>query len=491
MTTSTEKFTRGERHGHMDMRPVNTAWVHARARVVATVRDGWTLLVIAALGGASLLAWGVPGAGRWPLSVPPAPDAGAFERGMLIALPILITVGLGMMLGGLAPGRTPTPPAGSGFKRRPMPALPLGRTAIVLAEASAILALFLAARVAIALVLFALLAASGRSPFTGPALAEFARATSLGVGLTVPTLLIGVAPDGVLFDRLGVLLGAMAAAAAVGLLRTPGLAGVTCALLAVLSMRLRPAVPSVSAPERAAAASRSARASTGWPAREPRPPLRQLVADFALPALTRIALLVVAELIVIGISFTMGRDARIAGLPPVLFGSLVVACLYGVLVLFRPAGRSQPVVRGRHSGLALEVWSTLPVRPEWVLRGFYLHALLTGAIGFGLTVAFEQLWRSWSAGGWSASMLADSYALSGYTLTLTAVIPCLAGQQTASAAGRPGLVALSSIAWFAIAFVHGAAGRLHLPMAAEVGALAVLALLGGGPALLLLRRVTR
>jgi hypothetical protein len=134
-------------------------------------------------------------------------------------------------------------------------------------------------------------------------------------------------------------------------------------------------------------------------------------------------------------------------------------------------------------------WSTLPVRPEAVLRGVYLHGLVVGFC-----------WVLWVSG---FSLLAHFLGQHGlgilrFFLPLGLAVPAVAGLLTCTAAGdrRRGLVAFLAVicvlpAHIGTMFASRAAGLVHgspIALAVDLTVLALLGAIGGLPPLVHLRR---
>lgn len=152
--------------------------------------------------------------------------------------------------------------------------------------------------------------------------------------------------------------------------------------------------------------------------------------------------------------------------------------------------------QGARIGDFMRAWSVLPVRPESVLRLVYLHALVVaGGLWFGLVVAVVV--RSWLRFGRLGLTTADGGNLSLLLIPFAAAVPCLAGLLVAAAVGdRPRSIisgACFLLAFYGhlvlLAFLDTTFGpESTLPGLIDGAVLSALALLGGIPPLVHLRR---
>jgi hypothetical protein len=208
-------------------------------------------------------------------------------------------------------------------------------------------------------------------------------------------------------------------------------------------------------------------------------------------------------LIVIGLGLATWLGLDLAGLLPPNFwhlgASLALGGLLG-LVVMRPMGSPLPMAgftgsSGYGSGAFVAAWRQLPVRPEALLRGVYLHGLVTAGALWALMVGLVVL-RTWLHHGALGLYDADGDSVARLLLPAVVAAPLLASLLTAAAVGdqlRSWLAAGSLVA-FMPAMLFGLlagetwlGGQPGLALAATSAVALVLLAVGGLPALSLLK----
>ena len=369
------------------------------------------------------------------------------------------------------------------------PALPIGVRARALAEATLVVLLLLGVWPA-ALALKWQLYAHGVSPHPGlyaPALStQYARQTFERLVVVLPPLVAWLIParsHNLVAARAGVVVGLELVAAWLGLLATPARAVATCALLVAIPLAL--AGREWHAPHLAPAGSRPIRV----PARPARPPHRQLARDFLVRPLPSVALLIAAQGLVLVVALPVWDKARLFGghgTGLLHFGTgLVVGSALG-LVAVRPMASNQTTGglfgrAGYRQGDFAAAWSLLPVRPQAVLLGAYLHGLLV-SLGILLALVGVQVLSTFVERRQWLLVDTDGGPAGLFLLPLIAVVPCVAGFVAASAVGHRRKAALATLAFLLILIGHSVTVLLEAPV------LVGLALVGGVPILLDLRR---
>ncbi len=159
---------------------------------------------------------------------------------------------------------------------------------------------------------------------------------------------------------------------------------------------------------------------------------------------------------------------------PLLFMALAVTTLFPVGLSLSTAGAGR--LLGPTEGGFGRAWSTLPVRPRAVVRGLFLHGVVSGTV----------LWLVVLGASMTSSLVVEGVAQPNrILLSMAGLIPCLAGYLTCAAVGAQAR-ALVALAVAPLALVMLPVATIgDSPVIAELG-LFGLALVGGGPALLLL-----
>jgi hypothetical protein len=126
--------------------------------------------------------------------------------------------------------------------------------------------------------------------------------------------------------------------------------------------------------------------------------------------------------------------------------TVAASLLFGFFVL-RPLGSVQATASfkgaaGYRHGEFLAAWSVLPVRREAVLRGVYLHGLLTGAFVWTLVMG-ANLWGSWLATGELGLVDRDGDPVGWIMWPAYGIVPSVAAFLVAGAAGNVPLAFLS------------------------------------------------
>jgi hypothetical protein len=460
---------------------------HWTVRLRATVGDPWALTLILLSGLLSLVYWpGLtdPSGAGWlgvGVAVPPVPIIGVTMLLLWIYL-------WSMLMGGTAGGRVAAGRRSRTFVARALPALPVGAWARALAEALVILTLVLLARAPWFFLggwVHGALGAPGE--FAGEAVyrAEFAQQSFFGALLILPFLLIWSAPARTIEAQkarplLWVVL--LFVALRLGLLETPlGCAG-TSAVLTALSLFAITLEGSIPLPWKRAAGPAASRH------RLFRHPELQFRRDAWLRPLPVAGALVAAEAFLIALDQWVLLSERTFGLINVLVG----ACLLSFVVM-RPMGSKLAAAGvwgwggcGALPGEFSETWSVLPVRRELVLRGVYLHGLISGAALWIGILLVGSLVR-WLGTGEISLLGPEKGFLAELLFPLATVIPCLAVFLIAGAAGDRPRAVLSTGAFLVIVHLNIVLLVLETPTVVRLGTLAAIALIGGLPPLRHLR----
>jgi hypothetical protein len=170
--------------------------------------------------------------------------------------------------------------------------------------------------------------------------------------------------------------------------------------------------------------------------------------------------------------------------------TLSASLLFGVLVL-RPLGSVQATASfkgapGYRHGDMIAAWSVLPVRREAVLRGVFLHGLITGAFVWTLVVA-ANFWANWLATGTICLIDTDGDPVGWIMWPEYLAVPCVAAFLVAGAVGTP-LAFLSFICAIAFLPVRFVQHELGVSAAGGAAFLVLLAIVGSAPALIYLRK---
>lgn len=402
----------------------------------------------------------------------------------------------------LCPWLASIPAAGRATGTRPqkvlvswaVPTLPIGRRARVVSEAAAVL-------VAVGVVrlpgifmdelghhLF-----SFAGPFASPSVyrLEFAGYSLTGLLVMLPLVMAWGSPSRLVWPHLVRVIGATGAifaALKLGWLTTPlpciavGLT-VALAVLAVNDLEIEFARRETGVGRRPVAL-----------ARPPRDPMAQLRRDqwqrpllLLWPLIAGVALLSVGGLLLdrfVGI----GQLAR-AGIGGLCFGGMLQ-------IIFVPMGIN--LFKGDQvwstasflKGSFAEAWAVLPVRRETVVRGVWLHGLIVSAGLVVAVIAHQRLARLMGVG--------DENLLPFFLVPMLAAVPILAGLMACVAIGdrvRGYISAVSVLLLLPAQLVtmealiqNGISPRSSTGVAIDVGALGLLALAGGVPPLVHLRR---
>jgi hypothetical protein len=232
-------------------------------------------------------------------------------------------------------------------------------------------------------------------------------------------------------------------------------------------------------------------------ARRAEPPRRQLVHDFLVRPMPWLAATLAAQGVVLVAGLLVWPGVRLLGEDSpglVYFGTIVVLSFALSYIALRPMGSAQAVAGlfgkpNYREGDFVTAWSVLPVRRESVLRGVYLHALLVSLFIFALALGVNLLVAAVESHEW-AILDFDRNPAARVFVPLVAAVPCVAGFVAASAAARKGKALLAGLALLAIVHGHLLMLILEVPAPLHAAVLAVLALVGGVPALFDLRRTT-
>ena len=413
---------------------------HLATRLRAATTSGTALFILLVAGQSSLLLW------PWFLhsSLPYAPAGIDFLVHLIFVYvwPMMVAVGtVGVVVGA---------PKG-GLGTHALPALPIGRRARALAEASAGLLLALAFRIAcgeLSRVWF-----GQRELVTGEAIGfpEFLFETGLGALVMLPGLLAWVSPNrpgrAVWLLPLTVALVSFAALR-LGILEIPLLAlfffGALTGVVLVLpdhEIRLPGRFPGM--------ARRTVRCAR--PGIDPEARLRR---DYWSGPARRwgwvVAIFVLATLAVFLYNALdpLPEEAQdfYVGVVFGVSGSVIgMAALFPFGVHLMQVDRfdaSDSMMSGHYSA----AWRSLPVRPEAVIRGVYLHGLCVGLAWIVFTVGFVFLGKYLG--------VFNQLSILRFFLPLGLVIPAIAGVMTCTAVGDRIRGAIAFLALFAALPTH-------------------------------------
>jgi hypothetical protein len=142
--------------------------------------------------------------------------------------------------------------------------------------------------------------------------------------------------------------------------------------------------------------------------------------------------------------------------------------------------------RNIKSGDFLNALSVLPLRRESILRGVYLHGLITGTLLWAAVIGTNLL-STWLELGEARLVDFDGDHAGKYLIPYIALVPCIAGGLTCAAKGDAlfGFISLGS--GIAVFMGHIVCLGCNLPMPLHAGILVLLAVMGGLPPLKHLR----
>ncbi len=458
---------------------MNAILTHFRIRLHATLKNPRTAIMLAVYGWVGAVLWPGPSQASgegWFLV------EGGMANWMIPSILIMWTPCIGLVSGRL------TGP-------RPMPTLPIGVRGRAVTEAIVFLVPVMLIRIPSVLYLGHRLdsaALSSQSAGYGTVLTGAVSDTISGALLILPLLLLGGLESAPArnnwddFKRWVLCAVLIVLALKLGLLTTPlncilvG-ASISCLLLFTADLRLS---LQKSKKQRRVRSLASYRIS--------RNPEAQLRRDQWLQPLIRNSLLIVltVALQVIAVLLTRWLVLPKYALAICTFIS-VLLLLFGVVL--RPIGNAGSLTRficPRETGCRggdFAAWWVLPVRREAVLRGVYLHVLITGVAVWALVIA------TYCASGWLAtgqlSLIDQGSEPIGWALwSAIAIVPCLAGLVTAGAVGDDALIWCSAGLMVAflplvlVLFMGHADGPLTLTY------LLTIASIGGLPPLVHLRK---
>lgn len=471
---------------------MNAMLTHLRIRLGALLRDPLGLAMVLGTGVATFVMW----PGPMPRSGPVIAFAGQPEPPVLATLFVFLWIWIWPALAGpRTGGRSSVIGLGSSMSVHPNPALPIGARARVASETALLLGAVLLVR-APALFLggwihgaFAL-----PGPYPGDAAwaAGFAGSSAVGAAIMLPTAVAWVIPSRCperMFARSGLMTAALMAAMWAGLLATPLSAVATGAALAAVQLAL------VGRERRGLRTPWRLGIGQGQLSRPPRPPRNQLVRDFVLRPLPLALGLLAAQASLMAAGTILFPGVHLAGEdgPGIVYmgGSLLLGVALGYLAL-RPMRSAQAVAGvfgrpGYRTGDFIGAWSILPVRRESVLRGVYLHGLLSTAAIWAAAVASAVVSSRLEHGPFDAAAFITG-SPGTLLLPMAAVIPCMAGLLAAGAAGSKGKATLAAVALIAVFQGHFLLLMLRTPLPLHAAFLAAAAVLGGAPILPDLRR---
>lgn len=459
-------------------------FIHYLMRLKWSLKDPYTLGALLFTGVLSLL--------YWPGPVDPADVKFSFiseEEGLSSVCLVIIWVFVWPMLAGSVAGGSVAARGRDAFAQRPVPSLPVGARARVLAEAMLILTFVFVLRIP-----SFTLGESVHCNFYLPGLIEpqehlraaFILRSLYGTLIMFPAVLVWTAPSRSIhlyfMVRPLALIALMLLAMKLGCLATPLGCILTCIVLSaaiLLTMDLEFHPPRMLKPSNGSPEAR-------WrPGRDPESQLRR---DRWLKPLPAVALFLALEALVIAID-------QVVVLPEYgfYFMSVFVISFLFSLVALKPFGCNLFAVgiiiassgSSRTSDF-LRAWSILPVRIEAVLRSVYCHGFLIGLGIWVLAVTVEPL-SSWlKTGELQFEGFGDNHA-GRYILPMITLVPCLPAGLVAAATGDRLRGFLSVGAGIAILVGHHAFLMLGLAPAIHLGLLILFALVGGVPALTHLR----
>ncbi len=438
-------------------------WTHCRIRLVWTIRSPVSLAMLLCCALATLVFWPAPG--RW---------AGPWSFGTERASPPAVLTFLWMFgwpaFAARAVGGSASRGVRLAYMIGPLPALPIGPRTRALAEALAVLTAVLVAQLPF-------LATGAMAPSHSAFGALLALPLLVGLGLLVREGR-GGAPRGVV--TAGTIVG-LAAAIQAGTITRPGEFVAVSVLLTALFLWWT---------------GRESRALFRGPAGAARPvshrhasgpPQSRLLRDLWLRPLPALAILLSIETVVLLVDVFHGLPRT--GFYAVSVG--VFACMVP-LVAMRPLG-SNLIARELalgfvtpRNGSFCAAWTVLPLRRETLLRGVYLHSLISGTAI--LTLLFGTLLlKSWLDAGRPGAEPWNGHHEGWFYLPLVAGLPCLAGAMTSAAVGDRSRARISIASGFGVVFGYAGCQFLQPPAPLLAALLVVLALSGGVPPLIHLR----
>jgi hypothetical protein len=388
------------------------------------------------------------------------------------------------LVGGLASGRC----AGSIqqlFGQKPMPTLPLGMRVRVLVEVTAMLVVVLATRF---VAVFSLLDWYVEPPAESSFWLQFTADSILGAVMTLPILLAWASPaenQAIYWLKPAAFVGLIYAAVGLGLLVTRTGCVVVGILLSVLAL----SVVGFSFGTPRLQVRPSGRPETRWrPALDPEVQLRR---DQWMQPLVRFWYVLVAALIVAIAAVLLNHWFELPR--PTFYICMVFAsCLLLGCLALRPIGSVLVVAGhtgapGHRPGEFAAAWSVLPVPREAVLRGVYLHGLITGAAIWVMVLAANH-WSSWLATGELSLVDYRGRPVGWLLYSAFAIVPCLAGFLTAGAVADRVCFFVSFGAMVAFLPLREVAHTTQVSPSMTACLLLGLALVGGAPPLRHLRK---
>jgi len=450
--------------------------IHLRSRLLALLGEPFSLAFLLFSCGISLFYW--PGTtDSWVLVDAAGGDLRALEAVGVMLLwcytwPLMATVPVGGSVTGTFRGDVMTV--------RAMPALPIGMRSRAVAEALLVVLVVFIVRLPFFFfegAPFPNLNVSWETSQLGGLQERFVLQSVAGTGLIFAFLVAWTAPArtlGIYWARPFLMIALLYGAFSIGLLNTTAgcvAAGalLTIACLATLDVE-------ISLPRIAVGSSEPAAAR--W--RPARHPLVQLRRDFWLQPLRVAALLLSLE--VVFLAFGMVIELPEYGL--YFATSLVFGLLFSFVVL-RPLG-CLVFSAGFEDGGFPAAWTVLPVAKHTVMRGVYLHGLIS-SIGLWIAIMGINALSTWIDSGQPGITDLDGDPAWRLLGPLAAIAPCLAGGVTAAAAGDGKRGLLSLAAMLTILLGHFACLILDVSLAIELCAVILLAAIGALPPLVHLR----
>ena len=458
---------------------------HARIRFLAVLRDPSAVVV--------MLCTGLATYALWPQPMGPSGPRWEFRPGQLepvgiATMLIFFWLWLWPMLAATAVGGRSSHPGRLGAFQQVYPPLPVSTRGRLFAEIGVLFLFVLLVRVPGAFLggfLHDFLGLPGSFEGTAAYALRYAVSTLVGAAIMLPTVVAWTTPArslNLLFARATAVALLEIVAMWLGLLATVPLAVATGLILSLVQLPLVGREWHVRSPRLSRGEARLARPY--------RPPQRQLVRDFCLwplpltaALLMYQALLVAADRLVLPEVHLLGEDS-----PGLLYlGSMVALTIGFGFVVLRPLGSNQALAglvgkTGYRPGDMAGAWAAVPVRRHVLLRGVYLHGLLTTGLLWVAAVSTPvvSLWLERGVldlGGRQGATIRD------LLVPFVAVVPCIAGMLAASAAGSKGKAIVAALMMVLVLQGHPALLMLRVPTAIRAVLLLVAAALGGLPVL--------
>jgi hypothetical protein len=471
-------------------------WQHFSVRLKAGLTEPFTLLVLLFSGLASLIYWpdlvdsSCAGGALWmgmsDLSETRIELQDEFGEGFGMFI-LLLWIFIWPMLSGNLMGGTAAGGKGEGFISRPLPPLPIGARSRMLAEVLVVWVFVLAVRLP-----YLFLGGFAHETFRFPGTymgdvafrTHFIQHTLVGAVIMLPTLLAWTGPAKTFHGYLArpfVFTLLLYAGMKLNWLATVSSCILFCLFLSLGVLLLvnreltLPRLPDRSVPAK------------GSRYRMGQDPEIRLLKDQCLKPLpwTLSLLALQAVLVVVDQCVELPRFGFYMG------SALVLGFLFSMVAL-RPVS-SLIIAAGFRGGLGyksgdfMAAWSVLPLPREKVIRGVYLHGLLTGILIYVLALGVSAL-NTWLETGTWAICHEDGSPAGRFAVPFLALVPCLAGGLTGAAVGNRVSTILGVGAGIAVLVAHLACLVNKAPLSLHFVILIGLAAVGGLPALRHLKR---